>query len=114
MKRMSILLLFIFFSSAMYGQHIHYYDPGVSKRTSTKSANIITIDCPGQTASLPVLTNYVLPELVTRMKERFNDHVYSITTLKSAQNKVQYRLKVCVKGQIRILLVDEEGNVVTK
>ena len=84
------------------------------KKVQQKSTSFVTIDCPGLSASLPVLTNYVSPEFVTKMKERFDNHVYSITTLRISDSRFQYKLKVCVKGQFKILMLDEEGKDVTK
>jgi len=76
-------------------------------------AEIITphSECPGMDASLPVLTNYVPPEIVKNFKIKFEDHVYSITSIKVSANQIQYKLKVCYKGEFVIRFVDTDGDI---
>ena len=76
-------------------------------------AEIITPhnECPGMSASLPVLTNYVPPEIVKNFKIKFEDHVYSITSIKVSANQIQYKLKVCYKGEFVIRFVDTDGDI---
>lgn len=119
MKKFPGLVLMVFFTSSSFSQYIHYSDPGIIKKSQVSEVakdelSFATVDCPGQSASLPVLTNYVPAEIVTKFKIKFNDRVYSITTLKAAEDKSQYKLKVCIKGQFKILLIDEDGKLVTK
>jgi hypothetical protein len=121
MVKLFFLFIFLFLGKTSFSQYIHYSDPGTpkyvnpggSKRPDKITSPIVTAECPGLAASLPVLTNYVPPEFVSKMKGKFDNHVYSITTLKVAIDKFEYKIKVCVKGQFKILMMDEAGNIVS-
>ena len=119
-------LLFLTAANSVTAQHIGYRD---RTRLTTKQevrdtlktalkdtlqAEIVTPhnECPGMDASLPVLTNYVPGEIVTKFKEKFQGHVYSITSLKVSENELEYKLKVCYKGEFLTRFVDANGNIV--
>ena len=127
MIRINITLFFLLAYNSMTAQHIGYRDrtrpplPSVIKevRDTVKVMaedsveEIITPhnECPGMDASLPVLTNYVPPEIVNDFKIKFEGHVYSITSIKVSANQVQYKLKVCHNGEFVIRFVDTDGDI---
>ncbi len=65
--------------------------------------------CPGFSASTPVLRNYIPPKIVLKLTEIFKGYLYSITRTILAGNKVQYELKVCDHGVVKIKYADESG-----
>ena len=127
MIRINITLFLLLAYNSMTAQHIGYRDrtrpplPSVIKevRDTVKVMaedsveEIITPhnECPGMDASLPVLTNYVPPEIVNDFKIKFEGHVYSITSIKVSANQVQYKLKVCHNGEFVIRFVDTDGDI---
>lgn len=70
--------------------------------------------CPGLSGAVPVLLNYIPKEMVLKITEIFEGHLYSISSIKLAGNKIGYKLKVCEGGQIQYEYADEDGNIVTK
>jgi hypothetical protein len=70
--------------------------------------------CPGLSGAVPVLLNYIPKEMVLKLTEIFEGHLYSISSIKLAVNKIGYKLKVCEGGQIKYEYADEDGNIVTK
>jgi hypothetical protein len=70
--------------------------------------------CPGLSGAVPVLTNYIPKEIIPKLTEIYKGHLYSISSIKSANNKPEYKLKVCENGQIRFEYADENGNIITK
>ena len=68
--------------------------------------------CPGLSGAIPVLSNYVAPEMVLKLTEIFKGHLYSISSSKNANNKLRYKLKVCEKGVIKFEYADENGNII--
>jgi hypothetical protein len=70
--------------------------------------------CPGLSGSIPVINNYVAPEMILKLTEYFEGHLYSISSTRNASNKVQYKLKVCENGQIQFEYADENGNIISK
>lgn len=135
MIRISIMLTFLVAYNFVTAQHINYRDrtkpppkpvveappkPAIKEvRDSVMTMaedsveEVITPhnECPGMDASLPVLTNYVPPEIVKSFKIKFDDHVYSITSIKVSANQIQYKLKVCYKGEFVIRFVDTDGDI---
>ena len=134
MIRITITLIFLGACSLVTAQHIGYRDktkpqpkpvieappkPVIKQAIDTVDiaedsvAEIITphSECPGMDASLPVLTNYVPPQIVKDFKIKFEDHVYSITSIKVSANQIQYKLKVCYKGEFVIRFVDTDGDI---
>jgi hypothetical protein len=67
--------------------------------------------CPGRPGSIPVLNNYVPHELVLKLTEIFQGHLYAITSIKVDNNKMNYQLKVCINGEIKYEQADEYGNL---
>ena len=135
MIRVAIMLIFFVACNFVTAQHIGYRDrtkppskpvtepppkPVIKQVIDTVEvmvedsvAEIFTphSECPGMDASLPVLTNYVPPEIVKNFKIKFEDHVYSITSIKVSANQIQYKLKVCYKGEFVIRFVDTDGDI---
>lgn len=70
--------------------------------------------CPGLSGAVPVLTNYVPKEIVPKVTEIYKGHLYSITSIKVANNKLNYKLKVCENGIIKLEYADENGNIITQ
>ena len=70
--------------------------------------------CPGLTGAIPVLSNYIEPEMVLKLTEIYKGHLYSISSSKNAKNKVQYKLKVCENGVIKFEYADENGNIISR
>ena len=128
MAKTGIMLFLLLAYNSLAAQHIGYRDrtkppsqPVVKEvrdtvqvvEDSVAEAEIITPhnECPGIDASLPVLTNYVPPEIVKDFKIKFEGHVYSITSIKVSANQVQYKLKVCYDGEFVIRFVDTDGDI---
>lgn len=70
--------------------------------------------CPGLSGAVPVLTNYVPKEIVPKITEIYKGHLYSITSIKVANNKLNYKLKVCENGEIKFEYADENGDIITQ
>ncbi len=70
--------------------------------------------CPGLTGAIPVLNNYIAPEMVLKLTEIYKGHLYSISSSKDANNKVQYKLKVCENGVIKFEYADENGTIISR
>ena len=70
--------------------------------------------CPAVAGAIPVLRNYVPPQLVLKLTEIFKGYLYSISATKNANNKPEYELKVCENGFIKIEYADENGNIIAK
>ena len=126
----SILLSLCISPFLCFSQYIHYTDNTVLRKAvasndrvkSTQvgrlvpiakaTIEIVTVDCPGQSASLPVLNNYVPGELVSKLKTRYMGHLFCMTTMKTKGLPDKYLLKLCVKGQFREAFADGEGNII--
>ena len=67
--------------------------------------------CPGLTGAVPVLLNYVPAEIVLMVTEKYEGHLYSISTNKSANGKPEYKLKVCKNGMIRYEYANYKGEI---
>jgi len=67
--------------------------------------------CPAFTGALPVLNNYVPPEIVLIINEKFEGHLYSISSYKGPDNKPQYKLKICSGGRIKYEYADAKGKL---
>lgn len=67
--------------------------------------------CPAFSGALPVLNNYVPPEIALIITEKFEGHLYSISSYQGADHKPQYKLKVCSGGRIKYQYADAKGNV---
>jgi hypothetical protein len=113
------MLIFLIAYNFGHAQHIQYRD---RKSPSLKPVSVMAQDsvkeiitphseCPGMKGSLPVLTNYVPPEIVKKFKIKFEGHVYSITSIKVSANQIQYKLKVCNNGEFVIRFVDTDGDI---
>ena len=114
-----------------FAQYIHYSDNSIKRSIpvpilrhdeswvkevldlSKKHPDDFTsVECPGLSASLPVLNNYVPPDLVIKLRVRFSGHLFSITSQTTPIGGKKYKLKVCVKGEFHELFVDPEGALV--
>jgi len=69
--------------------------------------------CPAFTGALPVLNNYVPPEIQLIITEKFEGHLYSISSYQGPDNKPQYKLKICSGGMIKYEYADAKGNVMS-
>jgi len=118
-----ILAMFLFATgNGLFAQYLHYSDDS-HKIKNVKPTKPIrdTVAyhewpdlCPGLSGSIPVLTNYVPNEMVLKLTEIYKGHLYSITSLKVENNKLEFKLKVCEKGEIKFEYADETGNIITK
>lgn len=70
--------------------------------------------CPGLSGAVPVLLNYIPKEIVPKLTEIYKGHLYSISSIKVDNNKLEYKLKVCENGAIRFEYADENGNIIPK
>lgn len=70
--------------------------------------------CPGLSGAVPVLTNYVPKDIIPKITEIYKGHLYSITSIKAANNKLNYKLKVCENGEIKFEYADEKGDIIKK
>jgi hypothetical protein len=121
MFRIFFTMLLIVTGNTLFAQYIHYSDDRHIKANPTAKPlqeKVVYHEwpdrCPGLSGSIPVLTNYVPAELVPKLTEIYKGHLYSISSIKVANNKVEYKLKVCVNGEIKFEYADETGNIITK
>ena len=130
MLRTLIFLTFLI-PAFSFAQYIHYTDNSIArnvvarnmprrtepvlvpvKPSSNKGPEWFTgVDCPGRSASLPVLYSYVPPELVDKLSSRYKGHLFCITAIKSTINAAAYKLKVCATGEFKDIFIDSEGEV---
>ena len=127
MRRAGLILIFFMVCNSATSQHIGYRDntkPALKllPKERTDSVKVMAEDsveeivtphsqCPGMEGPLPVLINYVPPDIVEKFKNKFEGHVYSITTIKVSANQFQYKLKVCNNGEFVIRFVDTDGDI---
>jgi hypothetical protein len=123
MIKIILAMLLIVTGKCLFAQHIQYSDKAKTTINNFKPAkpvmdSVVYHDwpdrCPAVSGSIPVLTNYVSRELVLKLTEIYKGHLYSITSLKADNDKLQYKLKVCLKGEIKFEYADETGNIITK
>lgn len=121
MLKTFLALLLIVTGNCLSAQHIQYSDKGKTKINNSKPVTPAMVvyhewpdKCPAISGSIPVLTNYVPRELTLKLTEIYKGHLYSITSLRIDNNKLQYKLKICVKGEIRFEYADETGNIIKK
>ena len=114
------LLLFVT-GNCLFAQHIQYSEKAKAKIPKSISPakdsvvyHVWPDRCPAISGSIPVLTNYVPKEMVLKLTEIYEGHLYSITSLKADNNKLRYKLKVCVKGELKFQYADETGTIITK
>ena len=125
----TLILLVILAPASSSAQYIHYSEKVIIKNVvagakpkqaetppremepKKSSVNFISVDCPGLSASLPVLYSYVPPNLVNKLRQQFSGHLYCITAQKISATTIKYKLKVCVKGEFHEEFVDEEGTL---
>ena len=111
-------ILLILTANCLSAQHLQYSDKTKIRTKNIKTAKPTVVyhdwpdRCPAISGSIPVLTNYVSRELVLKLTEIYEGHLYSITSLKADNDKPQYKLKVCVKGEIKYDYADETGNII--
>ncbi len=67
--------------------------------------------CPGLSGAVPVLLNYVPPEIVLIVTEKYKGHLYSISTNKGPADRPEYKLKVCKDGMIRYEYANYKGEI---
>lgn len=116
--------LFIISGNTLVAQYVHYPDNSNKKNTESRPPATVTEEkvvyhdwpdrCPALSGSIPVLANFVPQELIPKLTEFFKGHLYSITSIKVADNKIQYKLKVCENGEIKTEYADESGNLIKK
>ena len=112
-------MLFIAQSNYLYAQHIQYSDkkkPVISKTKTPVTDSVVYHQwpdkCPAISGSIPVLANYVPREMVLKLTEIYKGHLYSISSIKVANNKSGYKLKVCENGEIKFEYADEHGEII--
>jgi hypothetical protein len=121
MIKILLAMLLIVTGNYSFAQHIQYSDKSKTKTDNikpAKPAKVVYHDwpdrCPALSGSIPVLTNYVPEELVLKLTEIYKGHLYSISSLKAVNDKLQYKLKVCIKGELKFEYADETGTIITK
>ena len=121
MIKIILSTLLIVTGNCLFAQHIQYSDKAkanIPKSISpTKDSVVYHVwpdRCPAISGSIPVLTNYVPKEMVLKLTEIYEGHLYSITSLKVENNKQQYKLQVCVKGELKFEYADETGTIIAK
>ena len=122
MKKIILAMVLFATGNSLFAQYLHYSDDSHKIRNIKPTKPIRdTVAyhqwpdlCPGLTGSIPVLTNYVPNEMVLKLTEIYKGHLYSITSLKVENNKLEFKLKVCEKGEIKFEYADETGNIITK
>ena len=121
--RIILGIALILTGNCLLAQHLQYSDKTKTSITNPRPAkpakDIVVYHkwpdlCPAISGSIPVLTNYVPRELVLKLTEIYKGHLYSITSLTGDTVKPEYKLKVCVKGEIKIEYADESGNIIAK
>ena len=121
MIKIILSTLLIVTGNYLFAQHIQYSDrakANIPKSISPAKDSVVyhiwPDRCPAISGSIPVLTNYVPREMVLKLTEIFEGHLYSITSLTAENNKLNYKLKVCVKGELKFECADETGTIITK
>ena len=63
---------------------------------------------------LPLVINNVSPEMVKKLKKRYEGRLYSITGLNMIDDRLKYKLKICDKdnGKFRSEYLDKDGNII--
>ena len=122
MIRILIAILLTITANCLFAQHIQYSDkrkPASNNKPKSPPTDTIVYHqwpdrCPAISGSIPVLTNYVPSELVLKLTEIYKGHLYSITSLAAGNGKLQYKLQVCVKGELIFEYADENGIIKPK
>ena len=123
MIKIILAMFLIVTGNCLFAQHLHYGDKRKTridniKPTRPAKDSVVYHDwpdrCPALSGSTPVLTNYVPEELVLKLTEIYEGHLYSITSQKADNDKPQYKLEVCVKGEMKLKYADETGTIVTE
>jgi hypothetical protein len=65
-------------------------------------------------ASLPVLETYVPQEVIDKMKSKYGNTLYDITTVVNTSNQTQYVVRSVKNGQYTTDYISEGGNNVSK
>lgn len=117
MKTFCLAVFFIFIAQSLFSQHIGYrdntrkYEADVMVK-ETPRPKVYKDMCPGRTADLPILNNYVPENVVKTLKQKYMGYLYSITSLKMIENHLKYKVSVCDNGITRTEFVDEAGIIV--
>lgn len=123
MKKIILVMLLIIAGNGLFAQYLHYSDDSKRINNNSESAKPVKDTvvyhnwpdlCPGLSGSIPVLTNYVPAELVLKLTEIYKGHLYSITSMKAGNDQLEYKLKICVKGEIKFEYADGTGKIITK
>lgn len=122
MKKIILAMLLIISGNYLFAQYLHYSDdskPNNNIKVAKPVRDMVAYHnwpdlCPGLSGSIPVLTNYVPAELVLKLTEIYKGHLYSITSMKVDNDKLEYKLKICVKGEIKFEYADGTGKIVAK
>ncbi len=129
MKNIILTMILIAAGNGLFAQHIHYSDKAKRIKTvalpnqpipAAKAEKDTVVYhkwpdlCPGLSGSIPALTNYVPGEIVLKLTEFYKGHLYSITSLIIGKDKLEYKLKVCDKGEITLAYADASGDIITK
>ena len=104
----------------LFAQHVQYSDkkkPAMNPKPKAPAGDTVVYHqwpdrCPAISGSIPVLTNYVSRELVLKLTEIYQGHLYSITSLPAGNGKLHYKLQVCVKGDLKFEYADENGIII--
>jgi hypothetical protein len=118
MTRMHFTLILLMTGHCLFAQHLQYRDhsrppAGIKKKGADSVVYHKWPDhCPAESGSIPVLSNYVPKEMVLKLTEFYKGHLYSITSLKDAKGLTIFKLKVCIKGELKFVFADEAGNII--
>jgi hypothetical protein len=128
MNKILLVLLLLVVANGVSAQYLYYKDHSkkqpdtrtVEKSTAPetpkpKEEKVIYHDwpdcCPGMKGSIPILVTYVPHELVLKLKEKYQGHLYSIACMKVPTDRTAYKLRICDGNEVKYAFADEEGNL---
>ena len=126
MNKILLVLLLLVAANGVSAQYLYYKDHSKKHpdtRTVQKSApaekpkeeKVVYHDwpdcCPGMKGSIPILVTYVPHELVLKLKEKYQGHLYSIAGMKVPVDRTAYKLRICDGNDVKYAFADEEGNL---
>jgi hypothetical protein len=129
MGKIFLTLLFTSVANGLIAQYLHYSDNSKKYsegRTINKEAEpgkpgeekVVYHEwpycCPGIAGSIPILITYVPPELVLKLREKYQGRLYSIAGIKIDDKTHKYKLRICAGEEVEYAYADEEGNIITE
>lgn len=124
MRKLVLAVLSIIAANSLFAQHIQYRDlpkdkpvPFIKPEAPPPPPVVYhewPDKCPAAKGSIPILANYVPKEIMLKLREVYEGHLYSIMSLKGASGKMEYKLQVCDKGDLHFHYANENGVVIRK